>query len=288
MARVPGGVLRRWVSSRMPNRLSSMASRQAALRLLAILAVVASVVALAACGSHGSAAPLEQPAHVALAWQSGSPSAASAAGTAMLTPFHAAHLVVYLGANEIAYKDPKTPLQLRNGDCAGPVLAPLTENAPVPSGTQPPLVWPDGAGGVDVGVSPSDQLWVTLLGSAGANPTIMACGHPLSGNKQYFDLLSVTYNADHLLLGHTLATALSEPIPASRVDVSLAQPASGTVTWAVHTGSCAGGMVASGQFPSGATRGGILFAEPDTSTWWLSVTSGEGSGAKTACGKVGS
>ncbi len=222
-----------------------------------------------------------------LSWQTnGAAGSASPAGSATLTPFYATHIVVYKGADEIPYKNPATPLQLRNGDCRGPVIAPLTDNAPVPAGTQPPLVWPDGAGGVDVAVTPSDQLWLALLSTPGANPDILACGHPLSGDKQYFDLLSVTEQNGQLFLGHTLATALSEPIIASHVDVKLAHAVSGPVTWAVHAGSCSGSSVASGQFAANATSGGILFEEPNTSQWWLSVTTGSGSSAKTACGKV--
>lgn len=266
-------------------------SRLAPLAVYA-LATLGVVLMLAACGSHGSAPQLGQSAHVALTWTSPptpSPAgrgATGAAGSATLTPFYATHFVVYKGANEIAYKNPATPLQLRNGDCGGTVIAPLTDNAPVPSGAQPPLVWPDGSGGVDVAATPSDQLWLTLLASPGANPTILACGHPLSGDRQYFDLLSVTFDQGRLLLGHTLATALSEPIIASHVDVKLAQAATGPVTWAVRTGSCTGDTVASGQFAANATTGGTLFEAPSTSDWWLSVTMGGGSSARAACGKV--
>lgn len=266
--------------------------RRPAARGVYALATMVVLLALAACGSHGSAPQLGQSAHVALAWTShpgSSPTGSGtrdSAGSATLTPFYATHFVVYKGASGIPYKSPATPLQLRDGDCGGPVIAPLTDNAPDLSGKQPPLVWPDGSGGVDVAITPSDQLWLTLLASAGANPTVLACGHPLSGDKQYFDLLSVTYDQGRLLLGHTLATALSEPIIASHVDVKLAQSASGPVAWAVHTGSCAGNTVASGQFTSNATTGGTLFEAPNMSDWWLSVTTGSGSSAHTACGKV--
>lgn len=259
-------------------------SRLAPLTLL--LTTVSTLMALSACGTHGVAPQLTQAAHVALSWQVGGASSSGSAGSATLTPFYATHIVVYKGADAIPYKHPATPLQLRNGDCSGPVLAPLTDNAPVPAGTRPPLVWPDGAGGVDVAEAPSGQLWLALLGSPGANPVVLACGHPLSGNKQYFDLLSVTEQNGQLFLGHTLATALSEPIIASHVDVKLAQAGTGSVMWTVHSGSCTGSTVASGQFPANATSDGTLFEQPNTSQWWLSVTTGSGANAKTACGKV--
>ncbi len=247
------------------------------------LSLLALALFLVGCGSHGSAQPLGNPAHVALAWQGG-----QSAGTAILTPFYATRVVTYLGADPIPYSGAKTPVQLRKGDCAGPVVAPLSDNAPVPSGTQPPLVRQDAAGGVDVATAPSGDLWVTVLSSTGANAAILACGHPISEKRQFFDLLSVTPGANGLLLGHTLGTALTDPIVASRLDVDLAQPAAGPLSWAVRTGGCTGGSVASGQFPPGTTHGAIIFHAPDTSAWWLSVTSGEGTSAKTACGKVGS
>lgn len=249
---------------------------------LSLLACVLCLPLLVACGSHGSAEALGAPAHVSLAWSGG-----QSAGSATLTPFYATHVVTYLGAVEVPYQGAKQPVQLRHGDCAGPVMAALTADAPVPSGTQSPLVQPDRSGGVDVATDPSGDLWITVLDSTQANATLFACGHPLSGNKQYFDLLSVIPSHEGLLLGHTLGTALTEPIIASRVDLSLSQSSAGPLAWAVHSGSCSGQTVASGQFPSGTSRGGIAFEAPDTSSWWLSVTSGDGSSAKTACGKIG-
>jgi hypothetical protein len=112
-------------------------------------------------------------------------------------------------------------------------------------------------------MTPSDQLWLALLSTPGANPDILACGHPLSGDKQYFDLLSVTEQNGQLFLGHTLATALSEPIIASHVDVKLAPSTSGPVTWTVHSGSCTGSTVASGQFAANATSDGTLAQRHD-------------------------
>ncbi len=250
-------------------------------RPLAWLLVLACVPLFAACGSHGSAGALGAPAHVALAWQDG-----QSAGSATLTPFYAMHVVAYLGANPISYQDAKQPAQLRKGDCNGAVLAALTADAPIPSGTQPLVTQPDAAGGVNVAVAPSGDLWVTVLDAASASASIFACGHPISGNKQFFDLLSVTPSPTGLLLGHTLGTALTEPIVASHLDVDLAQAPSGSLAWALRSGSCTGGTVASGQFPTGATRGAIIFHAPDTAAWRLTVTSG--AGAKTACGKVGS
>jgi hypothetical protein len=245
------------------------------------LGLLVVVLVLVGCGSHGSAQPLGNPAHVTLAWLGGQP-----AGTATVTPVYATHVVTYLGADPIPYNGAKTPVQLRKGDCNGPVLAALTDNAPVPSGTQPPLVRQDAVGGVDVATAPSAELWVTLLSTSETNATILACGHPLSEKRQFFDLLNVTPSANGLLLGHPLGTALTEPIIASRLDVDLAQPTAGPLAWAVRSGGCTGGSVAGGQFPSGATHGAIVFHVPDTSAWWLSVTSGEGANAKTACGKV--
>jgi hypothetical protein len=248
------------------------------------------LLAFVGCGSHGSAAALGDAAHVALTWNGGGD-----AGSATLTPFYATHIVTYLGADEIPYDGAKTPLQLRQGDCAGKVVAALTANAYVPSGTQPPLMRQDAAGGVDVAIAPSGDLWVTMLSGAGADATILACGHPLSEKRQYFDLLTVTTSPSGLLLGHTLGTALlghtlgtalTEPIVASRLDVSLAPSGGGPLSWAVRSGSCTGATVAGGTLESDAKQGAVVFRAPDTSAWWLSVTGGGGPGAKTACGKV--
>jgi hypothetical protein len=246
------------------------------------LAALAAALLLAACGSHGSAEALGSPAQVALTWTGG-----QSAGSATITPFYSTHVVAYLGADPVPYQGAKQPVQLRHGDCGGTVVAALTADAPLPGGTQPPLVEPDSAGGVDVATAPSGDLWVTVLDSTQANAALFACGHPLSGNKQYFDLFSVTPSQQGLLLGHTLGTALTEPIIASRLDLSLAQATSGPLAWAAHTGSCSGETVASGQFAAGTTRGAILFHAPDTNSWWLAVASGDGASAKTACGRVG-
>jgi hypothetical protein len=234
------------------------------------------VALLAACGSHGAAPTLGQPAHVSLTVATSGQSA----GTATLTPFYATHIVAYMGGVRVPYAAAKSPVQLRRGRCDGPVLAPLTDNAPGPDGGQAPLmVQPEAAGGVDVGIAPSADLWVVALDHAGQGASIVACGHPLSDHKQYFDLYQASVGSNGIGLG----TALTEPIVASRVDVSLAQAASASVTWSVRSGTCSGGAVASGQFATGAARSAVIFAPPDTHQWWLTVSP---SGGATACGKV--
>jgi hypothetical protein len=248
------------------------ATRAAACLVLCV--VVAAL--LVACGTHGTAPALGQPAHVGLNMANSGQSF----GTATLTPFYATHLVAYMGGQRVPYSGAQTPVQLRQDRCNGPVLASLTDNAPGPDGGQAPLlVQPDAVGGVDVNIAPSATLWVSALDHPGDGASIVACGHPLSGQKQYFDLYQASVGDNGIGLGD----ALSDPIIASRVDVALAHSASGAVAWSVRDGGCAGGMVASGQFSGGATHGGIVFAAPDTQHWWLTVSP---AGEPAACGKV--
>jgi hypothetical protein len=240
----------------------------------AVLFLLALAALLAACGSHGTAPSLGAPAHVSLSAQG------KDIGTATLTPFHATRVVAYLNGQQIPYTGAKTPVQLRKERCDGPVLAALTENAPGPTDGQGPLVRPDPAGGANVALAASDSTWVAVLDHAGdTSAPIIACGQPLSDRRQNFNLVEVANSRNY-----PLGFAQIDPIVGSRVDVSLERPPVGEVAWAIRAGGCAGSEVARGRFSSGATRGGIVFAAPDTSQWWLRVAGGDG--GLDACGKV--
>jgi hypothetical protein len=248
------------------------------------VALVGSLVALvlAACGSHGTAPALASAAHVKLVAQG----SGQAAGTGTLTPEYATHVITYLGSQPQPYSGAKYPVQVRTGACDGAVAAALTDNAPGPTSGQAPAAHADPAGGTDVAMQVNDGYWVTLLTpgvQGGASASLYACGTPLSGLRQYFDLQRVGPGTNGLVVG----SAMIDPIIASRLDVDLSQTPSSAVHWSIHSDRCTGSQVASGQFPSGATHGAVIFHAPDTQHWWLAVMSGDGSSATTACGKVG-
>lgn len=236
-------------------------------------------VALAGCGTQGYAAALGKPARATLT--------GAFTGSASFTPTYATHFATYFEGHLVPFVGAKTPVELRNGDCAGPLIANLTQasdDQPALS-PAPPLVQQDPAHpGVDVAVTANANLWVTVRAKPNdPNAAILACGQPLSGRKQYFDLYPPSVGSD----GTGLGFALIEPIVATQITLTLTQPTSGAVAWAVRSGSCGGAVIGSGQAPKGATQvKGYLFATLDSAHWRLTLTplstTGSASGV-TAC-----
>jgi hypothetical protein len=260
--------------------------RQPARRLRArrglgvLFALLVAGALLTACGTHGSAPPLPPTAHATLTAQGSS----TRAGTATLTPAYGGRVVAYLGGKQIPYQNAQTPVQLRQGSCTGPVLAALTENAPGPTGSQAqsaPALHPDAAGGVDIALNPDENWYIVVLDHAGdARAQPIACGHPLSGKQQYFDL----YPPDQGENGDAKGIALLQPQVYTQVAVSLDQPAGQNETWAIREQSCGGTTVTAGTLANGArTASGTAFAPPD-SGWWISVAPDGNNGG--VCGQV--
>ncbi len=251
------------------------------LRVVPLLAL-ALAGALAGCGTHGSAGSLPPVAHATLSAQGSH----QQAGTATLTPFYGGRIVAYLAGHQIPYANAANPVQLRSGSCGGPVLAALTADAPGPSGNaaqSAPVTRPDPAGGTDIALDPDQSWYVVVLDHAGdPQAAAIACGNPLSGERQYFDL----YPPDVGSNGTARGMALLQPQIDTRVAVTLSQPAGQNESWTLHQQSCGGPVVANGTVTSGATTGqGVAFAAPAHSSWWISTgTSGSTSGA--LCGEV--
>ncbi len=250
-------------------------------RLAARLATVApllALLALAACGSQGYASPLGKPATVALAGAAG----AQSQGSATFTPFYAAHIATYYKGKLVPYNGAQTPVELRDSDCTGKPLAALTAATAAPIASDLAVV-PDAKGGVDVAIEPSVNLFVVVRQQANdASAPILACGDPLSGRKQFFNLYLATEGPN----GYSLGIVLMEPLIATRVNVALASPTATTTTWAVRSGSCSGVALAQGQIAAGAKdASGVIFATLDASHWRLTLA--DASGAQTLCKPLG-
>jgi hypothetical protein len=237
-------------------------------------AVMITLLAVAACGSQGRPSALGQPASATLT----PPSSTQAVGVAHLTPVYGSHIAPNFQGQAVPYANAQNPMQLRKGACNGDVLAALTEGAPGPvNGVTPPLVKPNPAGGMTIPIAPSEDLWVSVLDHLGDDAHILACGHPLSDRKQYFDL----YDARKGINGIALGSALIEAVPLTRLDLNLAAAVNGPIEWTVRSASCSGSEVASGSLTNGA-KSDTIFAALDTSAWWVTVNANDA----TSCGKV--
>ena len=240
--------------------------------------LLASLLALAACGTHGNAPPLARNATVALVGATGGPSL----GSATFTSVYATHIAAYYKGKLVPYKGALTPVELRDGSCTGKTLAALTEatSAPIPDGL---AVASDPQNGADVAAAASANLFVVVRQQANdASAPLLACGDPLSGQKQYFNLFTPDQGAN----GYSLGMALMEPILATRVNVALASPAVTATTWAVRAGSCSAAPLAQGQIAAGAkAASGEIFSALDAARWRLTLA--DGSGAQTLCQPVG-
>ena len=269
-------------------------------RSLVAFWLLVGVLVLAGCGSRGYAPPLSGTGHATLTTPGG-----QRLGAATLTPFYALHVVTYYpSSSAIPYADAKTPVQLRSDACNGPVLAALTQNAPGPDATSatsqagmptttatgaaeaatgPVVVRSDSAGGVDVSLSQTENSYVVVLDQPN-DPAEreLACGHPLSDRRQFFDLYPPVIGSNSTGKGF----ALMEPISATNVQIQLASAPAQPLAWEIHSSGCDGAVLGSGAVASGATTGsGVVFAALDTSHWWL--TTAATASAPQTCAHIG-
>src|SRR5262249_49372125 len=248
------------------------------------------LAALAGCGSRGFAPPLGKPTNVSIQGVDG------LTGDLLFTPIRAMHVAVYYKGHAVPTSGAQTPAQLRRGDCAGPLIAPLTDGNPAPAPTPevtptasapaPPVTRPDPAGGLDLALDTSADLYIIVLARRDdpAAP-VVACGHPLSGRRQYFDLYPPETGSNGIGRG----TALMEPTLATRIDPNLTKTtaisgAEHTYGWEVRESGCAGPLVAKGTIGVSVPEDErTLFAALDTARWWAVVTA---DGQKAFCAQV--
>lgn len=247
--------------------------------VLAFLALA--LVALAGCGTHGYAAPLAKPLTMTLS-ASGS---AQSLGSATFTPMHATRFVAYYRGHQVPNTGAATPVAIRRGSCTGPTIAAVTDGTTALFGATDAgsraISQPDPAGGVDVAVDPDASLYVVVFDHPNdASASIVACGNPLSGRQQYFDL----YEATRGSAGIGLGTALMSPIVATRLDIALSQPASAGDDFSVRQGSCDGEPLLAGTIGAGATSArAVVFRSLDTQSWWLNLAP---HGGQSLCARV--
>jgi hypothetical protein len=240
-----------------------------------LIVVCGAALLLCACGSRGSAPPLGKAATANLAAQG-----ASASVAATLTPIRAMHVAVYYRGQAVPATGAQTPAQLRRGACDGPIVAGLTDGLPPISNS--PTTQVDPKGGMNVAAAPGADSYVAVLDHANdPNAPIVACGHPLSDRRQFFDLYPPAVGSNGIALG----TALMEPTVATSISLTLGSLAQGgPATWTVHTGGCAGATLASGLIAQGAQSAtATVFATLDPDHWWLTVSPTNG---PALCGKV--
>jgi hypothetical protein len=239
---------------------------------------------LSGCGTHGNAPTLGKSGHASLT-PAGSPQSQA---TVELTPFHALHVTVYFRGKQIPTTGAQTPAQIRENDCVGPLLAPITDGTlgATSSGTpaHPSTMvdyTPDPAGGMDVAAAPSANLYVIVLNHRDdPSADILACGDPLSGQNQYFNLNPPQVGSAGVALG----TALMSPITAVRLSFTLRENAFQPVAWAVHENSCTGALVADGPLDAKTSPlQGVIYRTQDSTRWWVVLTGGNG---QMLCGRV--
>lgn len=245
--------------------------------MLAFLVALGAMI-LAGCGTQGRPPALDKPTTFNLRANNSTASL----GQATLTPAYGAHVVVYMHGSLLPYDSPPTPAQIRQGGCYGKVVAPVTANAPV--GGSSAVVQPGAKLGADV-AQPVDGNWyVVVLQSSAENAPVIACGHPLSDRRQYFDL----YPPDKVDQSVGLGIALFEGIVITQVHIELAAPTTTQAArWSIHSGGCQGSTLASGAIaPGTAAASGTAFAPVDTQSWWLAVAL-DGTAGHSTCVKAG-
>lgn len=225
---------------------------------------------LAACGTKGYAPPLGATAHATLA----ATQTKQAIGDATLTPVYAMHASVYYRGSAVPTTGAQTPAQLRKGSCFGPVAAPLTDGTPR-ADTAPATTQPVPSGGMDIALQSSADWYITVLArSNDATAPVVACGHPLSERRQYFDLYPPAVGNG----GTALGTALVEPIVATQVHITLRDGVSPVAQWALHSGSCSGPVIGAGTSGADST----VFSAVASGAW----VAAQLANGTTACGQV--
>jgi hypothetical protein len=245
------------------------------LRRVGLLAPLVALLALVACGSRGYAPSLGKATTTTLSGVQ--------PGSLTLTPIYATHVVTYYLGKLIPYKGAQTPVELRKGSCAGPVLATLTETtaASAPSGAATEA--PDAANGADVAAVVDESVYVVIRARANdPNAAQLACGAPLSSRRQYFDLFTPGQGSN----GAQLGIALIEPIVATRAETRLASPATAPLTWAIFAGGCDGHALAQGQIAQGATTGDGVIFQPSPASGWSIALAPASATAPAPCQKV--
>jgi hypothetical protein len=271
------------------------------MRCLVCCAALLALAMLAGCGSQGFAPSLGKPAQVSVRGVDG------VTGDLTFIPIRAMHVAVYYKGHAVPTSGAQTPAQLRHGDCAGPLIAPLTDGNPLPASAPtlsataaatamapaaptptvatatPPVTRPDPAGGIDVALDTSADLYVVVLARRD-DPTapVVACGHPLSGRRQYFDLYPPETGSNGIGRG----TALMEPTLATLVEPNLTTTgtAAHVFGWEVLQGGCSGSLVARGTIEENAPEDErTIFAALNTTRWWAVVTA---NGQQAFCGQI--
>lgn len=238
-----------------------MATRRRASPLAPLLLMAA--LALAACGTQGYAPTLGKAATT--------PLSGDHPATLTLTPIYATHVVVYYLGKLVPYAGATTPVELRKGSCGGQTLATLTAATAMTAPAGAAAVAPNTAAkGVDAALTVDENVSVVILSHANdAQASILACGAPLSGRRQYFDLFTPGQGSN----GTQLGLALIEPEVATRAQTRLSEPATAALTWAIYAHGCAGAPLASGQIAQGATGGaGVIFQAAPASGWGATLT----------------
>jgi hypothetical protein len=248
---------------------------------VSFLALAAVLCLLAACGAHGAPPALGKPVTLTLA-PAGD---VQLAGTIVFTPIAAMRIAVYYQGKLIPNSGAKTPAQLRIGGCFNAAAALLTDGNPAsvplpgPTPTTPPApplgVHPDPAGGSDVPLASGADRYVTITARPN-DPTapVVACGQPLSEDRQYFDLYPPAQTSNSIGTG----SALIDPISATRLTFAVRDGTAAIhpTAWAIHSKSCTGMVVASGTLGADGTTSEILYAALDTATWQIVVTHSNG------------
>lgn len=223
-----------------------------------VLALCAFVVV--GCGNQSKAAPLGQGRTISL----------GNLGTATITPFYAVHIVTYYPSSKaVPFKNATNPVQLRQGSCLGKVVAALTDGAPIPSGAPTAT---EASAGVYLPMAQDKSMYVDVLEKNDPNAKVLACGHPLDGGRQYFDLFLPSQGAN----GYGRGMVLMEPVVASRVTFSLPKAASQDMAWAIMDGKCGtqGKQLTVVQMKSGEKSSeATIYTKPSTS-WALLVQPG--------------
>lgn len=227
------------------------------------LAPLILLLALAGCGAHGVAPTLGKPTTTVFS--------GSTPGSLTLAPIASTHIVVYYFNKPIPYVGATTPVELRQNGCYGTEIAALTQaTATTPPPNAAPVIPATGPNqkGVMAAATVDENTYIVILAHANdPKAAVLACGAPLNGKRQFFNLFPPNQGAN----GPQVGLALVEPEVATHAQAHLNTPATTTLTWSVYNGSCSGAPLAQGQIAPGATSGeGVIF-QPATTDWRVAL-----------------